>query len=71
MLEVTFAYVVATALLLSFKATRWMGAVALFILLSVSPILASVLLILVAVVGHFMFGKPSSAAIPKKLPWRD
>ena len=71
MLEVTFAYLLATALLFAFKATRWMGAVALFILLTVSPVLSSLLLILVAVVCYYIYGKPRSVVWPKKLPWRD
>jgi len=71
MLEVTFAYVVATAVLLSFKSTRWMGAVSLFILLNANPVLGSVLLILVAVVCYFIFGKPRWDLIRKRPPWGD
>lgn len=71
MLEVFFAYVLATILLLTFKATRWMGAVALFIVLCVAPVLSSVLLILVAVGCYFVFGKPKWEGFPRKLPWRD
>ena len=69
MFEVFFAYVLATVLLLSFKATRWMGAVALFIVLCVAPVLSSVLLILVAVGCWFVFGKPRWRGLPRK--WRD
>ena len=71
MLEVTFAYLLATALLFAFKATRWMGAVALFILLTVAPVLSSLLLILVAIACYYVYGKPRSFEWPKKLPWRD
>ena len=71
MLEVTFAYLLATALLFAFKATRWMGAVALFILLSVAPVLSSLLLVLVAVACYYIYGKPRSDAWPRKPPWRD
>ena len=70
MLEVTFAYVVATAILLSFKSTRSMGAVAVFILLCVSPVLASALLILAAV-GYHYFAKRRNRVVPKRLPWGD
>jgi uncharacterized membrane protein len=69
MLEVTFAYVVATALLLSFKTTRWMGAVGVFIALCVAPVLASVVLILVAVACYFLFGKPKWDVIRRRPPW--
>ena len=71
MLEVTFAYLLATALLFAFKATRWMGAVALFILLTVAPVVTSLLLIAVAVACYYIYGKPRSVVWPKKLPWRD
>ena len=71
MLEVTFAYVVATALLLSFKTTRWMGAVGVFIALCVAPILSSLLLILVAVACYFVFGKPRWGVIRRRPPWGD
>lgn len=71
MLEVFVAYVLATVLLLSFKVTRWMGAVALFVVLCVAPVLSSVLLIVVAVGCYFVFGKPRWPNLPRKLPWRD
>ena len=71
MLEVFFAYVVVTALLLSLKATRWMGTVALFIALCVAPVLSSLLLILVAVACYYIYGKPRSDSWPRKPPWRD
>ena len=68
MLEVTFAYLLATAFLFAFKATRWMGAVALFILLTLAPVVTSLLLIAVAVGCYYIYGNPRS---PKKLPWGD
>ena len=71
MLSVTFAYLMATALLFMFKSTRWMGAVGLFILLSVAPVLSSLLLILVAVACYYIFWKPRSDVWPRKPPWRD
>ena len=70
MLEVTFAYVVGTAVLLSFKSTRWMGAVALFILLTASPVLGSVLLILAALGYHYV-EKRRQRAVRKRLPRGD
>jgi len=71
MLEVFFAYVLATVFLLAFKATRWIGAVALFVVLCVAPVFSSLLLILVAVGCYFIFGKPKWQRLPRKLPWRD
>ena len=71
MLEVFFAYALATVLLLSFKVTRWMGAVALFVVLCVAPVMSSLLLIAVAVGCYFYFGKPRWRDLPPKLPWRD
>lgn len=71
MLEVFFAYVLATALLLTFKATRWMGAVALFIVLCVAPVLSSLLLILIAVGCYLAFGKPRWDVIRRRPPWGD
>ena len=71
MLTVTFAYLMATALLFLFKSTRWMGAVGLFILLTVAPILSSLLLIVVAVAGYYILWKPRSDVWPRKFPWRD
>jgi hypothetical protein len=71
MLEVTFAYLLATALLFAFRSTRWMGAVALFILLSVAPVLTSLMLVLVAFVGYHVYGKPRSDVRSRKFPWRD
>ena len=71
MLEVTFAYVVATALLLSFKTTRWRGAVGVFIALCVAPIVSSLVLILVAVGCYLAFGKPRWDVIRRRPPWRD
>jgi hypothetical protein len=71
MLEVFFAYVVVTVLLLAFKATRWMGAVALFVVLCVAPVMSSLLLILVAVGCYFAFGKQRWDVIRRRSPWRD
>ena len=71
MLEVFFAYVVVTALLLSFKTTRLIGTVALFIALCVAPIASALLLILVAVAAHYFFGKPKWNVIRRRPPWGD
>ena len=71
MLEVFFAYVVVTALLLSLKTTRWMGTVALFIALCVAPVLSSLLLILVAVAAYFAFGKQKWGGMRRRSPWGD
>ena len=71
MLSTAFAFLVTTIVLLSFKTTRWMGAVGVFILLCVAPVLASLLLILAAVACYFLFGSPSWDVIRKKLLWRD
>jgi hypothetical protein len=71
MLEMTFAYLVATALLLSFKSTRWMGAIAVFLALFAAPVLSSVVLIFVAVGCYFIFGKPRWVVIRRRPPWGD
>jgi hypothetical protein len=68
MFEVFFAFVLTTVLLISFKATRLWGAVALFLLLCVAPILSSLLLIAVAVGCYQLFGKPKWGGPPWKLP---
>jgi hypothetical protein len=69
MFEVYFALVLTTALLLAMKATRWMGAVALFVLLCVAPVLSSLLLIAVAVGCYYVYGKPKLGGPPwKNLP---
>ena len=70
MVSTVFAFLVTTIVLLAFKTTRWMGAVALFVLLSVSPVLASLLLILAAVVAYVLLDRPSLEVLSKKLPWR-
>jgi hypothetical protein len=70
MLEVTFAYIVATAVLLSFKSTRWVGAVALFVFLTASPVLGSVLLIMAALGYHYV-AKRQRRGTPKRLPRDD
>ena len=70
MVSTVFAFLVTTIVLLAFKTTRWMGAVALFVLLSVSPVLASLLLVLAAVVAYVLFDRPSLDVLSKRLPWR-
>lgn len=69
MLEMTFAYIVVTALLLSFKTTRWMGTVALFVALCVAPVLSTLVLVAVAVAGYHFFGKPKWDVIRRRPPW--
>lgn len=71
MLTVTFAFVVVTSLLLAMKSTRWVGAAGVFVLLCVAPVLASLLLIAIAVVCYFLFGTPTWDGIRKRLRWRD
>lgn len=71
MLSTAFAFLVTIIVLLAFKTTRWMGAVGVFVLLSVAPVITSLLLMMVAVVGYFLLGSPSWDVIRKKLPWRD
>ncbi len=66
MFEIFFAYAVTTALLLAFRATRGMGALALFVLICIAPIFSSVVLILVGVGCYFIFGKPDI----RGLSWR-
>lgn len=71
MVSTAFAFLITIIVLLSFKTTRWMGAVGVFILLSVAPVITSLLLISAAVVCYFLFGSPSWDVIRKKLPRRD
>lgn len=71
MFEVFFAAALTTALLISFKTTRVMGAIALFVLLCVAPILSSLLLIAVAVGCYYLYGKPKWVGPPWKSPRRD
>lgn len=71
MLEVFWSYAVVTALLLSFKTTRWMGTVALFIALCVAPVLSTMLLIAVAVGAYFAFGKQKWGVVRRRPPWGD
>lgn len=69
--DVFLAYALATAFLLSFRPTRWLGAVALFVVLCVAPVLSSLLLIVIAAGCFFYFGKPKWNDLPRKRPWRD
>ena len=71
MFEIFFAYAVTTALLLAFKATRWMGALALFVLICIAPILSSLALIFVALGCYVLFGKPNLNDLPWKKLRRD
>jgi len=70
MVSTVFAFLVTTIVLLSFRTTRAAGAVALFVMLSVFPVVSSMLLILTAVVCYYLFERPSLDDISKKLPWR-
>lgn len=67
MLTVTFAFVVATALLLLFKQTRWMGVVGVFILLCLSPFVFGAVVLLAALVVYLAFRQPRYELIPKGL----
>jgi hypothetical protein len=74
MLTVTFAFVVATALFLLFKQTRWMGVVGVFVLLCLSPFVFGAVLLLAALAFYLAFRQPSYEVIPRgQLPsdvWR-
>jgi hypothetical protein len=63
--------VIASILLLCFPSTRALGAVGVFVLLCVAPVLSGLLLILAAIGGYYIAGKPKFNGISKKLPWRD
>lgn len=65
MLTVTFAFVVATALFLVFKQTRWMGAVGVFILLCLSPFVFGAVMLLAALAFYLALRKPKYEVLPK------
>jgi len=71
MLTVTFAFVVATALFLLFKQTRWMGVVGVFILLCLSPFVFGAVLLLAALVLYLAFRQPGYEVIPRGQAPRD
>ncbi len=70
MVSTVFAFLVTTIVLLSFRTTRSAGAIALFVMISVFPVVSALLLILTAVVCYFLFGRPSLDELSKRLPWR-
>ena len=65
MLTVTFAFVVATALFLFFKQTRWMGVVGVFVLLCLSPLVFGAVVLLAALLAYLAFRQPKYELIPK------
>jgi hypothetical protein len=65
MLTVTFAFVVATALFLVFKQTRWMGVVGVFILLCLSPFVFGAVLLLAALAVYLAFLNSKYDMIPR------
>ena len=68
MLTVTFAFVVATALLFAFPRTRWMAVVGIFVLLCIEPLLFSGLLLLAGAAYYFFFVRRTYHVIPNALP---
>jgi len=65
MLTVTFAFVVATALFLFFKQTRWMGVVGVFLLLCLSPLVFGAVVILATLLAYLAFRQSKYEVIPK------
>jgi len=65
MLTVTFAFVVATALFLLFKQTRWMGVVGVFVLLCLSPLVFGAVVLSAALLAYLAFRQPKYELIPK------
>ena len=65
MLTVTFAFVVATALFLFFKQTRWMGVVGVFVLLCLSPLVFGAVVLLAALLAYWAFRQPRYELISK------
>jgi len=65
MLSVTFAFVVATALLFLFASTRALGVVGAFVLLCISPLVFGGLLAFAALVYYFAFRRPGREVISR------
>ena len=65
MLTVTFAFVVATALFLLFKQTRWMGVVGVFVLLCLSPLVFGAVVLSAALLAYLAFRQPKYELVPK------
>jgi hypothetical protein len=68
MFTVSFAFIVATALLFTFPRTRWMGVVGIFVLLCINPLLFSGLLLLAGAAYYFFFVRRTYHVIPNALP---
>ena len=68
MLTVSFAFVVATALFLLFKQTRWMGVVGIFVLLCISPLVFGGLLLGAGLIYYLLFGRRNSNPITRSPP---
>jgi phosphate/sulfate permease len=65
MLTVTIAFVVATALFLVFKQTRWIGVVGVFILLCLSPLVFGAVALLAALIVYLAVRQPRYELIPR------
>lgn len=67
MLSVSFAFVMATALFLLFKQTRWMGVVGVFVLLCISPLFFTGIALLVGT-GFWLLFRRSLAGVASPAP---
>lgn len=73
MLTVSFAFLVATILFFCFERTRWMGVVAVFVLLCIDPLLVIGCVVLLVVVAWLIAANGRDRAIRRWLAdryWR-
>ena len=71
MLEVTFAFVVATVLFFCFERTRWMGIVGVFLLLCINPLFVVGLVLLLVLAGFYVFARRKRNALKRYLLGRE
>lgn len=63
MLSVSFAFVVATILFFCFERTRWMGIVAVFVLLCINPLLVIGCVVVLVIVAYLIAANGRDRAI--------
>ena len=67
MLSVSFAFVVATILFFCFERTRWMGIVAVFVLLCINPFLVIGFVVLVVIAAWLIAANGRDRAVRRWL----
>lgn len=67
MLSVAYAFVIATALFLAFKQTRWMGIIGIFVLLAISPLIVSCILLAAGAAAWLLFRRDTGWSESKLL----